>query len=56
MSECISNYDSNEGNLLQDPFERADLLSKYQCPNCKKTGHIREVIENDEIWGKMLSL
>ncbi len=52
MSECINSYDSNYGDFLQNPLERAELLNKYQCPNCKKTGHIREVIENDEIWAK----
>ena len=52
MSGCNSRYDSNEGGFLQDPLERAELLKKYQCPNCKKTGDIREVIENDEIWAK----
>ena len=56
MSEFVNSYDSNYGDFLQNPLERAELLNKYQCPNCKKIGDIREVIENDKIWAKVLSL
>ena len=49
-SGSISN--SKKECILQDPSERADLLIKYQCPNCKKSGYLKEVIENDKIWAK----
>ncbi len=48
--DSISN--SKKEDILQDPLERAELLTKYQCPNCKKSGYLKEVIENDEIWLK----
>jgi len=49
-SGSISN--SIKEDPLQDPSERAELLTKYQCPNCKISGDLKEVIENDEIWAK----
>jgi transcription elongation factor Elf1 len=49
-SGSISN--SKKEDPLQDSFERAELLTKYQCPNCKKSGYLKEIIDNDEIWAK----
>ena len=49
-SDSISN--SKKEDPLQDPFERAELLTRYQCPNCKKSEFLKEIIDNDEIWAK----
>ena len=49
-SDSISN--SKKEDSLQDSFERAELLTRYQCPNCKKSGFLKEMIDNEKIWAK----